>query len=54
MPRKKAHVVLVFAGHDPSGGAGLCADIQTISSLGAHPAPIITAITAQNTQTVHL
>jgi hydroxymethylpyrimidine/phosphomethylpyrimidine kinase len=54
MPIKKAHVVLVFAGHDPCGGAGLCADIQAISSLGAHPAPIVTAITAQNTQTVHL
>lgn len=55
MPRKKvAHVVLVFAGHDPCGGAGLCADIQAISSLGAHPAPIVTAITAQNTQTVRL
>lgn len=53
MPRKKAPpVVLVFAGHDPSGGAGLCADIQAISSLGAHPAPIVTAITAQNTQHV--
>lgn len=55
MPIKKAvKVVLVFAGHDPSGGAGLCADIQAISSLGVHPAPIVTAITAQNTQTVQL
>lgn len=55
MPRKKVtHVVLVFAGHDPSGGAGLCADIQAISRLGAHPAPVVTTITAQNTQTVRL
>lgn len=53
MLRKKATpVVLVFAGHDPCGGAGLCADIQAISSLGAHPAPVVTTITAQNTQTV--
>lgn len=55
MPIKKAtNVVLVLAGHDPCGGAGLCADIQAITSLGAHPAPIITAITAQNTKTVRL
>ncbi len=51
MARKKAApVVLIFAGLDPCGGAGLCADIQAITRLGAHPAPLITAITAQNTQ----
>ncbi len=42
-------VVLVFAGNDPSGGAGLQADIQTLTSLGCHPAPVITAITVQDT-----
>ena len=40
-------VVLVFAGNDPSGGAGLQADIQTLTSLGCHPAPVVTAITVQ-------
>lgn len=42
-------VVLVFAGNDPSGGAGLQADIQTLTSLGCHPAPVVTAITVQDT-----
>lgn len=42
-------VVLVFAGLDPSGGAGLQADIETLASLGCHAAPVITAITVQNT-----
>lgn len=35
--------VLVFSGHDPSGGSGLVADIGTIQAVGAHPLPIITA-----------
>lgn len=42
-------VVLVFAGMDPSGGAGLQADIETLASLGCHAAPVTTAITVQNT-----
>ena len=41
-------VVLVIAGNDPSGGAGLAADIQAISALGAHPAPVVTALTVQD------
>lgn len=45
--------VLVFAGLDPSGGAGLQADIQAISAAGAHPLPIVTALTVQNNQHVH-
>jgi Hydroxymethylpyrimidine/phosphomethylpyrimidine kinase len=45
-------VVLLFAGSDPSGGAGIQADIQTISSLGCHPAPVITAVTVQDTRDV--
>lgn len=43
-------VVLCFAGLDPTGGAGIQADIETITSMGAHPAPIITALTVQDTQ----
>jgi len=42
-------VVLDFAGHDPTGGAGIQADIETIASLGGHAAPVITALTAQDT-----
>ncbi len=42
-------VVLVIAGNDPSGGAGLTADIQTLTALGVHPAPVVTAVTVQDT-----
>lgn len=41
--------VLVVAGNDPSGGAGIAADIQAITATGAHPAPVITALTVQDT-----
>lgn len=42
-------VVLVIAGHDPSGGAGIQADIESISSAGCHAATVITSLTTQNT-----
>jgi len=42
-------VVMVFAGTDPTGGAGVAADIVTLASLGCHPAPVVTAVTAQDT-----
>jgi hydroxymethylpyrimidine/phosphomethylpyrimidine kinase len=42
-------VVLVLGGIDPSGGAGIQADIETLSSMGCHAAPVVTAITVQNT-----
>lgn len=42
-------VVLVIAGNDPSGGAGIAADIQAITACGAHPAPVISALTVQDT-----
>ncbi len=42
-------VVLVFAGNDPTGGAGIQADIQALISMGCHPAPVLTAITVQDT-----
>ena len=42
-------VVLAFSGADPTGGAGIQADIETIASLGCHAAPIITSVTAQDT-----
>ncbi len=44
--------VLIFAGNDPSGGAGICADIEAITHFGCQPLPIITAITVQDTTNV--
>lgn len=42
-------VVLTIAGLDPSGGAGVVADIKTIASFGCFPAAAITSLTFQNT-----
>jgi hydroxymethylpyrimidine/phosphomethylpyrimidine kinase len=44
--------VLIVAGNDPSGGAGLAADIQAVTALGAHPAPVVTTVTVQDTTDV--
>jgi hydroxymethylpyrimidine/phosphomethylpyrimidine kinase len=41
--------VLAFAGSDPSGGAGLQADLLTLAALGCHPLSVVTAITVQDT-----
>ena len=38
-------IVLTFAASDPSGGAGLQADILTLASMGCHPLSVVTAIT---------
>ncbi len=45
-------IVLVFAATDPSGGAGLQADIMTLSSMGCHPLSVVTAVTVQDTMGV--
>ena len=45
-PRSK---VLVIAGSDSSGGAGIQADIKTITALGSYAMTAITAVTVQNT-----
>jgi hydroxymethylpyrimidine/phosphomethylpyrimidine kinase len=45
-------VVLCFSGSDPTGGAGIQADIEAIASQGVHAAPVITAVTAQDTRNV--
>ena len=42
-------IVLTFAASDPSGGAGIQADLMTISSMGCHPLSVITALTVQDT-----
>ncbi|ARU58729.1 phosphomethylpyrimidine kinase [Oleiphilus messinensis] len=44
--------VLILSGLDPSGGAGIQADIQTTSLLGCHPLPIVTLNTVQTTARV--
>ena len=49
---KSPPVVLVFAGHDPSGGAGIQADIEARASQGCHAATVITALTVQDTRDV--
>ncbi|MGF1546295.1 MAG: hydroxymethylpyrimidine/phosphomethylpyrimidine kinase [Thiotrichales bacterium] len=47
-----APVVMLFSGLDPTGGAGLQADIEAAASMGCHAAPIVTCLTVQNTQNV--
>jgi hydroxymethylpyrimidine/phosphomethylpyrimidine kinase len=49
---KSPPIVLVFAGHDPSGGAGLQADIEALASQGCHAATTVTALTVQDTRDV--
>src|SRR3954467_13594978 len=41
-------IVLTFAASDPSGGAGMQADLLTLASMGCHPLSVITAITVQD------
>jgi len=45
----RAPDVLVCAGLDPSGGAGLIADVRITSDLGVRPSGVVTALTVQNT-----
>lgn len=44
---------MTFAGHDPGGGAGIQADIEALASQGCHAAPVITALTVQDSQEVY-
>ncbi len=44
--------VLSIAGIDPSGGAGLLADIKTFTALGAYGCGVVAGLTAQSTQGV--
>ena len=53
MPPTRMHGrVLIIAGSDSGGGAGIQADIKTVTALGAYAATAITAVTVQNTQGV--
>ncbi len=49
MPSSLPPIVLSFAASDPSGGAGIQADLLTLSSMGCHALSVITAITVQDT-----
>lgn len=46
--------VLTFAATDPTGGAGLQADVLTIAALGCHPLSVLTGFTVQDTRGVSL
>lgn len=45
--------VLIIAGSDSGGGAGIQADIKTVTALGGYAATVLTAVTVQDTQKVH-
>jgi hydroxymethylpyrimidine/phosphomethylpyrimidine kinase len=45
-------IILTFAASDPSGGAGIQADILTLAAMGCHPLSVVTAITVQDTMGV--
>ena len=49
---KKLPIVMTFSGHDPSGGAGIQADIETLASQGCLATPVITALTTQDSHDV--
>ncbi|MGN0918084.1 MAG: hydroxymethylpyrimidine/phosphomethylpyrimidine kinase [Oxalobacter sp.] len=53
MERNTRPCVLVFAGLDPSGGAGISADIDAVGAVGAHALPVITALTVQDNDRVY-
>ncbi len=48
-PPQLPPIVLAFAATDPSGGAGLQADVLTLASMGCHPLSVVTAVTIQDT-----
>lgn len=48
-----SRTVLVFSGLDPSGGAGMAADLAAIAAQGVHALPVITALTVQDHNRVH-
>ena len=49
---KKLPIVMTFSGHDPSGGAGIQADIETLASQGCLATTVITALTVQDSSDV--
>jgi len=53
MPQNAPPIVLAIAGHDPSGGAGIHADIEAIGANGCTPVTVITCLTVQDSSHVH-
>jgi hydroxymethylpyrimidine/phosphomethylpyrimidine kinase len=55
MPQKRSKlpVILSIAGHDPSSGAGITADIKTIAAHGCYGVTCVTALTVQSTRGVN-
>lgn len=51
-PLDRIPVVMALSGLDPTGGAGIQADIEAIASMGCHTLPIVTALTVQTSQNV--
>ncbi len=49
---KSPPIVLAFAASDPTGGAGLQADVLTLAARGCHPLSVVTALTVQDTRGV--
>ena len=49
----KKPVVLCLSGHDPGGGAGIQADIETLTALGCHAASLVTCLTEQDSIRVY-
>ena len=52
IPTRRVPHVLTVAGSDPSGGAGIQADLKTFSALGAYGCAVLTSLTAQSTRGV--
>src|SRR5512141_2787399 len=48
-PKPTPPLVLSFAASDPTGGAGIQADLLTLAAMGCHPLSVVTAITVQDT-----
>src|SRR3954464_14483218 len=52
-PTSRPPIVLTFAASDPTGGAGLQADVLTLPAMGCHPLSVLTGFTVQDTSGVH-
>lgn len=50
--KKPHHVVITIAGSDPSGGAGIQADLKTFTAIGVYGGAVISSLTVQNTRGV--
>ena len=49
MAKTQRPIVMSLSGHDPSGGAGIQADIETLHTIGCHTSTVITCLTIQDT-----